>query len=182
MFVLLQFLYQLISPWSILIGTYLCNCVLQGASLHEKCYKVRSFIKATLHEGNIKEPKLEQSSKKMHVPSWCASLELQSTISMRGPDNSFAAKYHPSWVSCFFLPISMCPSLLWVCTPLLLPEWNHHRPHTTCVSVLLLSQDTRCSCSNEKEQGSSWASGLFPAPPLTKDCLCPLSKSTARAI
>lgn len=129
---------------------------------------------------NFLQPKLAQS-RKMHVPSWRAPLALQGTISMRGPDNSFAAKYHPSWVSCFFLPVSICPSLMWVCTPLLLPEWNHHQQHTTCVPAQLLSQDTWSSCSTEKEPGISWGSGLLPAPPLT-DCLCPLCKSTARAI
>lgn len=118
----------------------------------------------------------------MHVSSWCAPLALQGTISMRGPDNSFVAQFHPSWMSCCFLPISICPSLLWVCTPLLLPECNHHQPHTTCVPAQLLSQDTWSICSDKKEQGISWGSGLFPSPSLTKGCLCPLSKSTARAI
>lgn len=149
---------------------------------------------------NFLQPKLARSSKKMHVPSWCASLALQGTISMRGPDNSFAAKFHLIWVNCFFLPMSMCPSLLWVCTPLLMPEWNHHwlhttcvparphtacvpaQPHTACVPAQLPSRDSWSSCSDEKEQSTSWGSGLFPAPPLTKDCLCPLSKSTARTI
>lgn len=54
------------------------------------------------------QPKLAQSSK-IHVPSWCAPLALQGTISTRAPDISFAAKYHPSWVSCFFLPIIHMP-------------------------------------------------------------------------
>lgn len=83
------------------------------------------------------------------------------------------------------MPISTHPSLLLVCT-LLLPEHNHHQPHTTCVSPLPLSQATQYSCSNEKQRGRQSGFSLLPllssAAILTKRCLSPLSKNTAGAI
>lgn len=102
------------SLWSALIGTYLCNCVIVSHCMKSATnWGLLSKLCFMREISNFLQPKLAQSSK-MHVPSWCAPLALQGTISMRGPDNILLPSSTPAeWAasSCLCLYALPCCGL-----------------------------------------------------------------------